>query len=1115
MDDLGFTPLPEDDEDSLSFTSFPDDEPTPEPEPVQESARSQYNDRMYDGLTDEEARAKYEEAISGDNVEKSTVNPLKDIPLLGNFVPDKYNHVDPETGKRTIIPRPTNNIVDQWWQYLMYGAEETAGDMLVTGAAVTDYALGTDTLNSDMVKSLDADINTSKLDNAIIADAIPAIFGGGLGIKGANAAVNTFSKAMPKVAAFINKFERTRRLGKLALQGAGANAVISAGVDTSEDQLLFGENALFQLGDMDKYADLGETEQAEIIEHRIETFMDGAAMGMGIGAGTASARFLGNLVFKHMFTPTVRGFSKSGVEKAVAEDINRILNQIGPETTAQQRAELSNKLADIVENNKNTLTKGLVDVNGNPLDIGPLELLAMSDGTSPELMQEITNLLKGVDGRGQFPKTNATLRAGDRAREEALDTGAQRYSGEAFEDMPDGVMQDAAAELAEGSNRTLSGAKIDDFLANEQAAKGATLSSEAYSKQIDDITQALRNDPDFGAVISKLDAQDANQLNESLAVGSRDGIVAALDQSYTRMSNMKNQKYLAVKDGTVDTEALYDFFDAERLNAFSSAMNRIGQSRPYSRFARMVETIEKAVAEGDLSGADAQKAFAAFVKKDIPDYGTLYRDIRGEVSQLASILMRSDNPGDQIAATHLRRFASFIQDDMLEGVKNADPDLGAAADEARRFFKQEFAPLWRGEKQPLARFAELHDATVGRTSVGDEMDALLGEGKRFDEASFQAEGVKVVDDAVKRTDSVTPANLKRALGESDAQNRELVADYYVIQALEQTAGKDYAGMVAKLEPFANILKNEYPKKYERINKLLKLIQEREAVGQSTGDVTQLIDDSVKKAKNEISEQAFLRHFQEEIFGKFRAKDGNEAFPALFKKITDVGDLLASIEKLPEARREIVQKGLRGSYLRMLRDAVQSSEAGLGGAKSIKSASAGKVLERSNNVLRIGEMIFKDEPEYMKVLETLIAHSRKVQNIRTARSAPGQSETAFVQEAHRGIDNLIMITLGPLNRTATRTRAIYKLLHNSKDPTAVYNKIRDDVLSNPDEFIRIMRNNDEMYEERLKVLARWARIATVRTDFNDSQSDIQADYEANSPDYNAWKERQKLKNAANR
>ena len=1134
MDEFDFNlpPVTADEDDEFSFDLPGTAAQEPAPEPVEESAGSQYNDRMYDGLSEEEAKAKYEAIIAHDteyvekewnpkipftdisistdvsgevktphdpNIQLSTYRPIAESPL-GLLLPDdlieidRAYHVDPETGKRTIIPRPTTNIVDRWFQYLAYGGEETLGDMAQTGAALVDEQLGTDTLNSSAIKALDADINTSKFDNALIADGVTAVLGGGAGVKG----INALLKHGPAVFAWLNRYQRTLRVGKLALQGAGANAVISAGIDQNEDQLLFGENALIKLGDMDQYADLGESEQAELLEHRMEAFLDGALVGIGATGAANGAVLVGNMLWRQMLQPTLRGLSTKGVEKTVAEDINRVLNNIGPTTSQKERARLSAELADIVERNKKLLTEGLVDVNGDPLPVGPLELLSMDPKVSPEMLQEISSILKSADGRSDYPKTTARLRVADSARDDAINQGADEFVGENFSEMANGVFDQTSDILTNQSNRAL-----------DEAATLDEVTRRGLSNKVEQALQDFAKDPRYGEILKKLDARDASQLNESLAIGSRDGILKALDSAYARMKTAKNQKYQAVQDGDIDTNKLYDFFDAETLNAFSNAVRSIGKDQTYSRFSRIVDVLEKEIASGDISNSEARAKFAAAVKTHIPDYGTLYKDIRSEVSQMAALLM-DGTPGDKAAAVHLRRFASFIQDDMLEGIKKTNPELAEAATEARRYFKDEFAPTWRGTDQPLSKFADLHDATVSRTSTDDTLNAAMGQGSRFDEASFQAKGVKIVDDAIKRTDAMTPQTLKKALENSDAQNAELIADHYIISALEETANKGYTNLADKLKPYQDILKKHYPPKFEKINKLLKTLQEREAVGMEAPDVAAL----VAQAKTDIESQAFMKHFQKFAQGRYKKRDGNDAFIEMLGDskgklfaIDEVKEMLASIEKLPKHEGEIVTKGLRGAYLRLFRDTVQELDKSIGGTHAVKSRSAAKVLDNHSSLLRMGKEIFSDEPEYLEILEVLTNHSHHVQNLRMAKVFPGHSETAIRTEAYRGLDKLIHITLGPLNRTATRTRALSKMIYEAKDPESIYARARDEILSNPDAFIRAMRNNDEMAEERMKMVQGWLKVGTVRTDWWDSRTREEQETLQNSPELERHRQRQ--------
>jgi hypothetical protein len=202
-----------------------------------------------------------------------------------------------------------------------------------------------------------------------------------------------------------------------------------------------------------------------------------------------------------------------------------------------------------------------------------------------------------------------------------------------------------------------------------------------------------------------------------------------------------------------------------------------------------------------------------------------------------------------------------------------------------------------------------------------------------------------------------------------------------------------------------------------------------------------------------------------------AKDGEgvvDGYTA-FKKLLDdpnamrIGEdgatsgQLADIVRLAdESGDPVIRDALESAYARWLNDKLLNYTRGKGGARNLSEATVEKINSELSPALKYGDEIFKDKPEVMQAIRTLVDDSTLVSIAKNAKGAASSSNTAELGAANQVVDRVITMVFGVLNRVGARLRIGSKAAMNAAYDTELRGQIIGRIMAEPDYFLEILK-----------------------------------------------------------
>ena len=152
---------------------------------------------------------------------------------------------------------------------------------------------------------------------------------------------------------------------------------------------------------------------------------------------------------------------------------------------------------------------------------------------------------------------------------------------------------------------------------------------------------------------------------------------------------------------------------------------------------------------------------------------------------------------------------------------------------------------------------------------------------------------------------------------------------------------------------------------------------------------------------------------------------------------------------------IIAKGMQAAFMRWFK-----SPQGVMGAT--ESASVDRLLRSTvetlnkdgvKNAFEYAEIVFKNEPEFVEALDILLSEAAGVARSRGATAIPTGSGTAELAEQVAAVNRGITATVGVLSRMGARVRTTAVGAIQRAFAKDTYYNMLDNLMSNPDEFIR--------------------------------------------------------------
>lgn len=1080
-----------------------DDETDPFADAVsQPSFEAAFPTNMYEGLSLGEAMDRYKDIVyqKDENGEHTReLNP--NIELVGN----SHRFVR-EDGSDSLIPEPQTSLyggaklmfgADRYdvpakvgaTQILGKGFQESLSDLREADAAVLEKTGGADLLRSspigdqypdDLVesakeKAVNIDTGGTFWD-ALIADAGPAIIAG---VPAGMGTVRGLSVIPQAASTGINLVVNTFKGIAATLVGETA-ATLTTG--TNEGTLVMGPNATFPA--FPDLVDLGDEDADKVIEHRLNTLTEGMALG-GLILGTiatskAAVTTAGQFLLNGFVT------AAKGPEKAVYMQLSLELANLPPDASEAMLAEARQRIAKIVEDNKDVLVQSIRGMEENQqVTIDTVSALLKGTGNQADRSNAL-GVRAGAMNTPGSPVVDA-VDAPIAAVQQDLKLQAQELGGD--------TAAQQTAKLQEGAELLTDTARGSVDEVRGGLAQAQTKYDADYAK----IMKGFDQDLEFTSMLDRLTAQYGTDL-EGPATATRDRIKALLENAYVSQKTAKDSKYAAVSGGPIDAEAIIDQFEQINLGSITEAEYLLKSNRPVATLHKLVQpkmVADEAGEEGAMRRETPEEVIdrvQLFIDNDPKlNFGFFYKQIRQELGQLAGDLYTR---GNGLAGSKVREFIKFIDNDMLDFVEQEGGDaLAANAREAKRYFQEDYMFKSGGPGAPqskLAEYADLYDSTLGRTNKQDLTATMTGGG--FNRDAYDSSFEDLSTSWLEQGNRFDIAHLKKALSTLKGTDGGEIADYMVLKVLGRFAldaraggidGIDYGKLTSELGKYSSVLSANFPEKADLINGFLKRL---ETARGSQDELLKVLestkvnaDKGIERLQGSILTEFFDKSLTPQLkqivsgIQIFATSDPYKAFSGFFtgaETVSRMRQLLQAIEASPEANRPIIKDALKLAYNKFLDDKLIGRKLQTSGVTPMNVAPGERAADELTPLFQVGREIYGDEGEVLfSGLEASLGMARETEALKGASPIAGQSRTAFNQQARTNTNRMIAIFIGPLSRIGTRIRSVLGGAIEKMDPDSRAMLIRQNILANPDEYLALASKynknpNDPLLEETL-------------------------------------------------
>ena len=927
-----------------------------------------------------------------------------------------------------IVPMPdqsffTGDMGVSVSQKITQGLRNAGVNILETGEILTDLAGITDedtTYIADNVPKIDTGDSTM---DSIIVEGSGLVGGGGAVAKGVSFAL----KKAPQFARTIGTF-------------LGFELGVASSAESDAGTLMIGNKALLDelglqpaiLEGMEVNPDDPKAQQEAA--KRLNILMDGMAFAGMLEGGLKGADFLGRTVYNIFVDPFAKAGSVSRQEQDFVRNLMDELINVGDDPKAIEAARL--KVTELIEANKDLY----VDL---PPELAENVSLSLDTMTALEraLRDDNTDAAKDIIMKAQSTKKGVIQQSAG-TNQTALKNAQPT---DALEDVTkQAELNLGGDEAIVGANRALQDQGVAEI---DQAAGVLRTAEDELANVNQKIIQELTDDPSIIGKATQLESKYGFDIG-SLRENSADEIVAAISRASEAMDTQKNNLFNAIEGGAVDFDAMINVLRSLKpgqLDAAASAMpgdNLFGTLLEQTKL-RMKEVDGKMVRE---TTEEMQERFARFAERNGLDFAKLFTEIRPSLVDSINSLERG-SAAEKGAAKALIKFKKYIDEDAMKYLEDvADDDTLDAANEAMRYFREDWAPFW-DDASTLQEIGSLRRSTTAR-------------GKQtpmFEDAARQQVKNTISDD-----NRSVAANMVKLLERPEAAaDPNLVTDFIIGDVLstlstrldgpEAVSDLGLNAVRQSLSRYSTLIRKNFGQEADRIDALVTKLGDNKLTKQQ-------LQDEVIRAQR-LADEAKNRIYQQELNGFFTAQgirnpNGYETLSKIFTNQQNsdrLTQLMARAEDNP-----IIQEGIQAAYTRWFRNNFLGSTKSAAGDRTMKAGSLMANEEGVKNAFDYASIVFKDKPEFVSALDTLLTEAGLIQASRGSKAIPTGSGTAELAEQIAAVNRGITATLGVLSRIGARIRTTaVGAIQQNFNANAYYNMV-DNLMANPDEFIRVAK-----------------------------------------------------------
>ena len=926
-----------------------------------------------------------------------------------------------------VVPRPDQGLsgdMDVDLIQKMYGGVKNAGvEVMATGEMITDLAGVTDpdtTYISDNFATLGTGDSTM---DSVITEGTSLLTGGGI-----------FAKIFGK-APQIGKY------GTTILKGLGFEIGAASSISSDAGTLLIGQKAMMdELGwqpaifeGMD--VDATDNKAQQELAKRMNILMDGMTAAGVVTGAIKGVDFTARTLYNIFIDPLASAGSVSKMETDFMRTLLDELVNVGDDPKAIEAARI--KVTELITANKDLY----VDL---PEDLAASVQISVDSMTALEraLKDDNTEAARDIIMTAQGKKkgvtqtasgTNQTNLAVARPTDEL-----ERVLNEAETNLGGGVAIDDTtlalqnAGVKEIDNANLAVVQAEDNLTNLNTR----------------IVQELTEDPSLIGKVTDLESRTGFDIG-SVRENSADDIVSNLSKASESMDATKNDLFAAVKGGEVDYVSMVTKLRGLKPNQLDAAAAAMPGNSQFGTLLEQTKLRTKMVDDKPVveTVAEMEVRVAKWAESNGVDFARLFTDIRpGLVDSINSLEFGS--AAEKGAAKTLIQFKKWIDEDAIKYLKeNGDDETLEAAEEAMTYFKNEWAPFW-DDGSTLQQVGALRRQTIGR-------------GKQ--EAKFDDEARGLVTGTINDANRSVAANMIKLLDRPEAgESAASVTDFIIgdilstistrLDSTEKLSDLGLDSVRQGLSRYSTLIRKNFGQEADRLDALVAKLSDTKLTKE------QLQREIVEAQR--LAKEAEERIYNQELNGFFKGQgipnpNGYDTLSKIFngqQSGDQITQLMARAEGDP-----VIEAGMQAAYTRWFRNNFLGSTTSTAGERTLKLGAEMANSEGVKNAFDYANIVFKNKPKFVEALDILLEEATGVQRSRASKAIPTGSGTAELTEQVAAVNRGITATLGVLSRIGARIRTTaVGVIQQNFDKNRYFNMV-DNLMANPDEFVRVAEN----------------------------------------------------------
>lgn len=558
--------------------------------------------------------------------------------------------------------------------------------------------------------------------------------------------------------------------------------------------------------------------------------------------------------------------------------------------------------------------------------------------------------------------------------------------------------------------------------------------------------QLLAKDPTFGPLIEKL-GSDVNIDFSGATVDKANQITGSLKQIWSDMTTKKNDLYKAIGNSPIDRESLDNF------------LGIYGENIPDDILTKL--------------------------KADELDFQTLHQELGPRIGAIIGSL-RNDPAKNFGTIDALSKLQKHIDEDQLDWIAEYGGEgVADRAKAAKEYFVKEYKPYWRdGRLEDIANdFQDFNRPLASQASARKTVTSTLTDPDAPD-LSGQMVDVITKNQGKEGSKSVNEFALLNIA--QDIQK--------FVNAKGQLEPADAERFANTLDRVVPILNKTNPEQVPQLNKMLTDLRNNRFDAEELSKTIGVLETNLKDKEAEIYDGVFKDFFAGSGKDRKLYPDSFESMQKLFTQ----GQNQERVATITEAVKDnpLAKKGLEAAYIKTLQSRFSGSNKTPSGAKQVNVTNVEEFLNEDSAITQYGRTIFGDG--YIDLVQEL---SKKAYNIAApsgSRKGVGVDVQQFGTEASKNVNTIITWIFGVLNPTAAKLRTVTGQLAKEYDPQDQAREILDNVLANPDEFVRVANEvlrdkatvlSDEQQRVLRKALVKGVQYGTSRDDVDQQTEEV--------------------------